>query len=229
MTAAATTPRRRAFTLIELLIVTAIISILASIAVPNFLEAQTRAKVARVLNDERIMATALESYHVDFGQYPPRQTEKNLILYMDACAEGRTQNRPADMGEAEEKVEDLARLTTPISYLSQIPIDPFETKLAPPHNVLEYWDRLIINSIEKCVDEWAIVSVGPDGIMGQPSSLGDYPRDPLLSSQSFRFDYDPTNGTVSEGNIYRFQSQKPAMRVFLYDEFDQPRCDCNRL
>src|SRR5215213_6581646 len=65
-------PMKRAFTLIELLIVVAIIAILAAIAVPNFLEAQTRAKIARVKNDLRTMATALESYAVDNQKYPPR-------------------------------------------------------------------------------------------------------------------------------------------------------------
>src|SRR5437763_4266002 len=62
--------RRTGFTLIELLIVVAIIAILAAIAVPNFLEAQTRAKVSRVKSDERSIATAIESYAVDNNHYP---------------------------------------------------------------------------------------------------------------------------------------------------------------
>ena len=62
---------RVAFTLIELLIVVAIIAILAAIAVPNFLEAQVRAKVSRVKSDMRAVATALESYHVDNNRYIP--------------------------------------------------------------------------------------------------------------------------------------------------------------
>ena len=59
------------FTLIELLIVVAIIAILAAIAVPNFLEAQTRAKVSRVKADMRSMATALEAYVIDYNSFPP--------------------------------------------------------------------------------------------------------------------------------------------------------------
>ena len=68
--------RRGAFTLIELLIVVAIIAILALIAVPNFLEAQTRAKVARAKNDLRTIDVALTAYHVDHNTYPP-WTERN--------------------------------------------------------------------------------------------------------------------------------------------------------
>lgn len=62
--------KNQGFTLIELLIVVAIIAILAAIAVPNFLEAQTRAKVSRVKSDFRSIATALESYYVDNNRYP---------------------------------------------------------------------------------------------------------------------------------------------------------------
>lgn len=59
-----------AFTLIELLIVVAIIGILAAIAVPNFLNAQIRAGVTRVKADFRTIMTALETYRLDNNDYP---------------------------------------------------------------------------------------------------------------------------------------------------------------
>ena len=85
-----------AFTLIELLIVVAIISILATIALPNFIEAQTRAKVSRAHAEMRTIATALESFAVDNGGYPPSismsddGTSFTLILPMSARLAGLT-------------------------------------------------------------------------------------------------------------------------------------------
>ncbi|MCX7766771.1 MAG: prepilin-type N-terminal cleavage/methylation domain-containing protein, partial [Candidatus Sumerlaeia bacterium] len=61
---------KKSFTLIELLIVVAIVVILALIAVPNYLEAQTRSKTARTRADMRAIAGAIEAYYVDNNDYP---------------------------------------------------------------------------------------------------------------------------------------------------------------
>ncbi len=62
--------RQEGVTLIELLIVVAIIAILASIAIPNFLQAQIRSKIASVVTNQSMIAAALDTYYVDYEQYP---------------------------------------------------------------------------------------------------------------------------------------------------------------
>ena len=179
-----------AFTLIELLIVVAIIAILAAIAVPNFLEAQVRAKVSRSKADMRSLATAIESYNVDNNKYPePDQSNMDLTSYM-------------------------APLTTPVAYINVLPRytwAPWVVYLPPDwapvqvycyhYECKAYWDKSAAsypgyltwdNYDSTGREDWWLAATGPDGeqnrqTVGVPGSCS------LL--------YDPTNGTVSEGDI----------------------------
>lgn len=196
--------KRTGFTLIELLIVVAIISILASIAVPNFVEAQTRAKVARIYADMRTLTIGLESYMVDNNVYPER--------YVDGMVLPALGTQAVQMG----------RITTPIAYLSSLPQDIFAKNYQYPNNAIDYWDsrqvrqfiasrwgRPVYNWAEEVPDfGWLLVSAGPDGAIGAPTRhYLDYPDQGDARGTLYGI-YDPTNGTVSFGNIFRFQGDR---------------------
>ena len=215
-----------AFTLIELLIVVAIISVLAAIAVPNFLEAQVRAKVSRVKNDQRTIATGVEMYRIDHNAVPARRDMTGIWPYPPA----------------NEKGKYMKGMTTPIAYLTQMPEDIFNTvmKGSPVDNDIscswmDYWDeyqtynwikiqRAEVTDFDSG-NNYAIVSVGPDGFMGvvpayeQPSRW-KYPVEPQSVRQSAKMFYDPTNGTVSNGNIYRWR--KDLQQGELYPRINLP-------
>jgi len=56
---------RGGFTLVEIMIVIAIIALLAAIAVPGFLRARKRAQASRVLNDLRLIDSAVDQYAIE--------------------------------------------------------------------------------------------------------------------------------------------------------------------
>lgn len=209
----------RAFTLIELLIVVAIIAILAAIAVPNFLEAQVRSKVSRAKADMRSVTTALEAYRVDNPRYPPSCATKDQDgpLAQNLCG---TQAPGGITGTTTNvRVERLAWITTPIAYISTIPADPFavganeggtgaarEANIQNP--VFTYWDpgfislrttssqnEVIFEDMPEMIDNigsWLLFSYGPDQTFFPAANF------PLMRQ------YDPTNGTVSAGDIIRW-------------------------
>ena len=210
--------KKKGFTLIELLIVVAIIAILAAIAVPNFLEAQTRSKVSRAKADMRTCATAIEAYCVDNNSYP----RSNFYSYAFAVP-SQYPGGGAGYGPA------LEFLTTPIAFLSSsgalkdpfiankrysssnfpngpaaaLVADPRDTEVASLYHYMAREETGTTTTDEPNIKVkwWIIESCGPDraqhnlgGIL--TSASGDFPI--ILSSQ-----YDPTNGTVSQGSVFR--------------------------
>ena len=57
--------RRGGFTLVEIMIVVAIIALLAAIAVPGFLRARKRSQASRILNDLRMIDAACDQYAIE--------------------------------------------------------------------------------------------------------------------------------------------------------------------
>ena len=169
--------KRHAFTLIELLIVVAIIGILAAIALPNFLDAQVRSKVSRVKSDLRTIATALEAYSADNNCYPPL---------------------PIALGP---RFRNFIPLTTPVAYMTSIPHDPFKSMdpdaIGPLRTGVYAYGAMPLENASR----WILVSDGPDRRLNLDRM--DYAFYPGYSPMFELARYDPTNGTVSGGDIHR--------------------------
>ena len=187
---------KKGFTLIELLIVVAIIGILAAIAIPNFLNAQVRAKVAAAKAEMQEQTTGLESYVIDHNKYPPMTDPIYGVFHarMSSC------------------------LTTPISYIASLPYDWFlKASGAPGTPEAIYWRYTYFNFDDfdnsdgaeepyvspwgfdagtrlRIAGKWLVYNWGPDKDMNSGADHGVYTS------------YDPTNGTISVGNIIRTQN-----------------------
>lgn len=73
---------RGGFTLIELIVVLAILALLLSIAVPRYFAHVERAKEATLKQDLNIMRDAIDKFHGDRGRYPESLEELVTLRYI---------------------------------------------------------------------------------------------------------------------------------------------------
>jgi type II secretory pathway pseudopilin PulG len=164
---------------VSFVVVVPIIAVLAAIAIPNFLEAQTRAKVSRTMSDMRSLATAIEAYAVDNNTYPVR----------------------------------LDQLTTPVSYIASLPHDIFTE--AGERGGEKSWLAYAplnpqTNRGQTRYSSWILSSRGPDGAvtldLARDLPAGKALKPEELQSLLVPNTYDPTNGTTSAGDIFKYSS-----------------------
>jgi hypothetical protein len=171
--------------------------------VPNFLEAQTRAKVSRVKADIRSVSVAVESYSVDWNAYP---------LGWRATALGGFASGNDSL------LFGLSKLTTPVAYITTLPLDPFilvGNQMGSPRwtHLPSRYDTFGMNQWAAGNDYgwqaavygylWVLWSTGPIQKHEGPNIQR------VLRSRfepqwiDYFFPYDPTNGTASFGYIIR--------------------------
>jgi prepilin-type N-terminal cleavage/methylation domain-containing protein len=199
---------KKAFSLIELGIVLAIVALCAMVVVPNLADSKTRTNTASARAALRTAVVGLEAYAADnSGNYPYDGVQAAAPYFL-------TYNfwyLPRD-------------LTTPVAYLqTHLIADPYRvptTTAFNQYNNIRYvntdstwgtafdsWQSIppgtsvYYPEVLKEFGRYRVMSTGPDGIIGPGGwrGISNYPPPNLY------LPYDPTNGLVSGGDIMRSQ------------------------
>ncbi len=154
-------------------------------AIPSFLDAQLRSKVAVVKSDIVLLAKTLESYAADNSAYPPITSLPQP-------------------GNKWQGTAELSRLTTPFAYITQLPKDPFSLNKEQFYVFVNLKPGLSPIPEEKCrplfeqFGAWVLAGAGPDEDLDLDLlSIADDRSGATFCNTV----YDPTNGNISGGDI----------------------------
>jgi hypothetical protein len=151
-----------------------------------------RSNVSRVRMEMRSMATGIEAYYVDHDSYP---TTTPLVLFArDAEALRAAGGYSLGTIEPGKPRFSLSGITTPVAYVAAHFPDVFANQ--PELPFVYYVDT----------SGWMLISPGPDGKYDMVpervyTSLIAQPSPTILGLA-----YDPTNGTISGGDIFRVKN-----------------------
>lgn len=177
--------RFQGFTLIELLIVVAIIGILAAIAVPNFLNAQVRAKISACYSDMRALGSAIEMYRIDNAGHPP------YPVLPEGSANWLYRQR---------------RLSTPVAYIATIPNDPFFIRFGVNTNVSGHDFEGVFDYVARN-DFWGYNAWGlGKGEVAERAMYHIHSPGPNMINEDTPWNskkvYEASNGLKSAGDIF---------------------------
>ena len=136
--------KRRGFTLVEMMVVTSIIGIILAIAIPSLTSSVQKAKQKRTMGDMRTIASALESYAIDYNAYPVSAAGITPVLY----------------GGLSYPTATLAAGLS--NYIS-----PTYIRIVPLRDGWNSW--FLSKSVPK---DYALVSPGKDGVASSPATSG---------------------------------------------------------
>ncbi len=177
-----------AFTLIELLVVVAIIGILTTIAMPNFQNAQVKARTSAALAEMQSLSTAVEQYYMDHNTYPLDGND-----YLERSVEYFDQKRIQHV------------LTTPTAYITELPGDLF-------HETDKYHSDPLIGKYFTSKKPYPYVYYSKGNFFenkGNPNAYYLFSFGPNQyfdnadSREGEYLEYNITNGVISEGDLIR--------------------------
>lgn len=100
--------KRSGFTLVEIMIVVAIIALLAAIAVPGFLRARKRAQGTTMKNDLRLIDAAKDQYAIEYNKTNQQPVWSDLTPYFKPGSRLATATSGTDLFNEPYTIGDLS-------------------------------------------------------------------------------------------------------------------------